>query len=621
MLKEYVVNLGLDALKDRLAEPADNLKVRQRLEKYIEIAIQDNFGVTYEEELDFGGLVEYIRGNFLAEVQKRVFASTKKERQAAYDEVVHHAVLYSRAHTEVQRERAVSLISQVMNLVRDFYYDKSNKGLRIVVNQAADDIIERVEEIGTNLKGKIESLEEKMERQGLLSLDQSIALLKEGDLKAVEGKVNDFMQHIGIEHPLADFYKYEMVSDKGQYRMRSVPINEEAYIQYPPKYVCTGTVKVGERFVKGINQSLFDYSYRHQVPITFNVKTAKKMLGVKDDPSTYDAEQMVGRTIEYTPEPFPEGHPYKLLVDGKVVCDYIWLRTEEITDDHKIIFSNAEQEKRDVDISFVVSTPNVELKTKSSSSLGGERALVVNEFVDMLARTDKKNVRIDFTFRATEPVNNQKHLKFLRILYALNCGERMSLISLEGGEIFIESGLTGVNYDLMFSSWEEDIAFFEKLVDIENFFDKRIVLPGEIQPEEMRTIDKLCALVRDQKYPEGWSDLNLTEPITSELRASLMAMEDKLFVLTDARFLEIELFEEVYGMQILHQFSPVRLDDMDKLKDKLAVLDDGDPIRIRFVPGEESGRGKSYLMRDNRYIEVDKGTELVLKGSAIVEHE
>lgn len=75
---DYVVSLGLEAVKDRIQTKHESRQVCDRLKAFILRQKKINWNCTREEEIDFGGLIEYIQTSFLEDVQMRLFGNKKE---------------------------------------------------------------------------------------------------------------------------------------------------------------------------------------------------------------------------------------------------------------------------------------------------------------------------------------------------------------------------------------------------------------------------------------------------------------------------------------------------------------------------------------------------------------
>ena len=88
---DYVVSLGLEAVKDKVKTEWEAKQVGDRLKNFISRQQMINWNCTREEELDFGGLAQYIQTDLLDDVQVRLFGN-RKERGMARKSIIHYHV-------------------------------------------------------------------------------------------------------------------------------------------------------------------------------------------------------------------------------------------------------------------------------------------------------------------------------------------------------------------------------------------------------------------------------------------------------------------------------------------------------------------------------------------------
>lgn len=83
MIKEYLTELALDAGKVWFENQIDEKKLRCALLDYIEKQRKYNEICDFAEELDFQGIIEYVKLNLLDDVNKWLFALNKQDRGRA----------------------------------------------------------------------------------------------------------------------------------------------------------------------------------------------------------------------------------------------------------------------------------------------------------------------------------------------------------------------------------------------------------------------------------------------------------------------------------------------------------------------------------------------------------
>ena len=71
-LFDGIVGLGIDAGKNGIKKEFDQYKLKKALREFVEHNSQIRNADSFDEEIDYEGLVKYIRSNFLDEVPERI---------------------------------------------------------------------------------------------------------------------------------------------------------------------------------------------------------------------------------------------------------------------------------------------------------------------------------------------------------------------------------------------------------------------------------------------------------------------------------------------------------------------------------------------------------------------
>ena len=125
---EFVANIGLAAVKDKLNDAVAEKCARDRLLSYLTQQNSLNFSVSLDEEIDFGGLAEYITEELIDDVKKR-FWGNRKERGQAREQILQKACSYASANTSLSRERTIKIVGTSVDVLRKFYRNKTNRDL------------------------------------------------------------------------------------------------------------------------------------------------------------------------------------------------------------------------------------------------------------------------------------------------------------------------------------------------------------------------------------------------------------------------------------------------------------------------------------------------------------
>ena len=299
MIREYFIELGINVAKSKIIDIKKQQDIRNRLDAFIDKKLDENYKCTLEEELDFGGLIEYISDSFLDDMEKRLFGNLR-ERRSAHKNIVDKAIAYSQSKNALSRKRATKLISDAMCILRDFYRVRRNKELLFVAAEIEDTILSEMSEEHHQQTNTILKRLEAMEKTNLcardvVSVEKGLELVGNGHISTIEEKMTQFTNAMSSGHVLFPHYGFQLNTVDGRIKYQSVPLSKEAAKEYPPTVKCLGTVRIGSGYLKEIN------------PATVL------------DPVQHDAEELIGEEITIPPKPFPPAFPCSISFDDEVV--------------------------------------------------------------------------------------------------------------------------------------------------------------------------------------------------------------------------------------------------------------------------------------------------------------
>lgn len=558
IVKEYIIELGLEVVKDKLLEEEHRIAARERLKTFIEKQTKINYHCTIDEELDFEEISKYIMGDLFEDVKIRLFGNDK-ERHIARQTIVDKAVDYSQAKTKLSRKRAVELVTAAMDILRNFYKSKVNKDLLFITGQIADTVIEQeqkmeqyVGEVGNRV---IREVKRTVEGNAPLSIEKGVKLLKQGEFEQVEEGIETFLNAIGTSHSLYPNYRYEMEYIGGKPHFISKPLSQEALSKYPPKIVCSGTMQINGKEVNPLKEDIFGYAYRHQFPITLNIMSAQKFLGDVIDPAQYEATNLIGKTIVVPPKPFPAALPSSIAIDDEVLFEYVLLRTQEILEDGICIISNSEQENTAFRI-----TIRLNLRTKDTTY----------------------NINI-------QNPNNEERLQYARFFKKAFNGSNITIKVLSLNEPLAYGKLGKIDYHCDFKTIDEEVEFWENIVAIEKYLDREIDVPRDIYEKDIDTIDYWTTLLRGEEWSGTWENMQFSMKLTEEFRERILEMEDEVFNYCYIGSVNASLFNEIYEIPVSRTFMSIKYLDLKKLKQKVEILDIGDTVKVELISATDEG--------------------------------
>lgn len=533
---DYVTDFGVELIKDKINNEREKNEIRNRLASYIKREQSINFDCTPEEEIDFGGLIQYIQTNFLDDAQLRIFGN-KEERDRAREDIKTKAIINAKANNSLSQERAIKMIETAVDILYNFYNSAQNKDLRLMATQIENTVIDQADEIKEIIKEGIST-----------SIDKNVSLMKKGEISEVEDKVKTMLNTLGCTHNL--YLDYQLVYDSEKNIFYSKPLSKEALEKYPPRISCTGTVEMNGKNIDTIDVETINYANRHQYPLKLNVVTAKKMLGDIVDPVQHEAEELMGTSIIIPPKPFPKAFPCSISINDAVMFDYILFRIEEILDDETIIMTNREQENYPFKLKLTI---NVQLQS------------------------------MDLSIYKNNPTNEET-LHYLEFLVRGKIGEIISIKILSLGEELGRGKLDCLNYNTDFGSIENEVAFYEKLVAIEHHFYRTISVPKEIEYCDFKMISYLYALINGDECKDECASFSIQLPVTEQLRQIILESNNKKSSLSYVGTIYVPIFNEMYEIAIIKTFESVVYDNLEKLKKLVELLDIGDEIKLKFLP-------------------------------------
>lgn len=534
---DYVTDFGVELIKDKINNEREKNEIRNRLASYIKREQSINFDCTPEEEIDFGGLIQYIQTNFLDDAQLRIFGN-KEERDRAREDIKIKAIINAKANNSLSQERAIKMIETAVDILYNFYNSAQNKDLRLMAAQIENTVIDQADEIKEIIKEGIST-----------SIDKNVSLMKKGEISEVEDKVKTMLNTLGCTHNL--YPDYQLVYDSEKNIFYSKPLSKEALEKYPPRISCTGTVEMNGKNIDTIDVETINYANRHQYPLKLNVVTAKKMLGDIVDPVQHEAEELMGTSIIISPKPFPKAFPCSISINDAVMFDYILFRIEEILDDETIIMTNREQE-------------NCPFKMKLSINV--------------------KLQCMDLSIQKNNNITNEETLHYLKFLLRGKTGGIISIKILSLRKELGSGKLDCLNYDTGFGSVENEVAFYEKIVAIEHHFYRTISVPKEIEYCDFKMISYLYALINGDECKDECASFSIQLPVTEQLRQIILESNNKKSSLSYVGTIYVPIFNEMYEIAIIKTFESVVYDNLEKLKKLVELLDIGDEIKLKFLP-------------------------------------
>ena len=553
---DIIKDIGITAVTDKFGAYCESKEISSRLENYLQMKLKENWFASREEEIDFGGLAKYIKGDLIDDVSLRLFG-TKEQRGEARQRIMDKAALYAaQEHSRISQERAKKLVADSLDILRDYFHNNIPREQRQLAGEITDDVCEHVD-------AKTQEIKDEFAETSIMSIDKNVQLLRNGNIRELEENLTLFMNSLGAQHELAPWYGCKLHTIGNRTTLISVPKHPDAHKMYPPSIKGIAKLKLEGVDHEFATSNVFDYANRHQMKIIMTVQEAEKYLGTKRDPFQIEAEQEIGKQYVILPKPFPPAFACKVIGDDKVVIEYLLLRTVEILDDGTYIVTNDEQKNRPFKVTF-----RLNMQTKS----------------------------VDYSLSADE-FGNQGKLQVLQTIKNLSLCNFVTLFSYEYNHELITGKINSNCYTPIFASIDEDIEFCKKVVNVEKYFDINIKLPQTLTESDIESLYYIAELIRGDVCEFNWETASGEFELNEKIRTAILNAPNKNYTFAIYGHAEIELWGHIYSLDIERICLNAMIDDYDRLQKKIRMLDIGDPIRIKYVPSTSESIAQDRLKK------------------------
>lgn len=548
---DVLASFGIETAKHHFNAKIDEAELRNRLNVYLTKKQNDNDRCSLDEEIDFEGLMEYVEEELIDVVEQRMFNPDRKARERARGDIISVALSYSKASTKKAENRIIKYLDDSMNIIRDFIKTGIPKKYCLWASEIVDAVRSDTEEIATE---QTEQLKEAMEEvavkyRSLVSIEKGMELLETHQYETLNHDLQNLFGSFSVQHPLfpdfgVDYYKSKLISK---------PLTDKAKVYFPPNFKIEAQLRIGDRYFTASDVDPFDFSYRHQVPLVMEISKAVKYLGPVEDPLQFEAHEMTGKEYIAHPPAFPEAFPCAIKVGSDIFYEYVLMRTREILDDGTYVLSNTEQ---GISLYFEV-------------------------------RINPNNPgNPDFNMRVNHG-NNRDLLIFIRFIDALSKDNDLHIYVLSAEEDLIAGHIENVGYNASFPSIEEEIDFLERVCVIEDYFEVSLAVSGNIYQRDFDTVVYISDLVRNDKVEHTWTSFSFSSTINEKTRNSLLEMSGHQMISTVSEC-RLELFGNIIEFKLYREYCDAIVVDYAKMEKKLAVLEDGDTIKITIQPDENN---------------------------------
>lgn len=382
-------------------------------------------------------------------------------------------------------------------------------------------------------------------------------MAQEGRLDVLGDELTDVTDTISAKHALKPYYGFRPQTVNGKQQFVSVPLIEEARKLYPPHFKCNGRAYIGDREISNVTPAIIDYANNHQLPIRLIVEDAYKCLGTHIDQQQCEVEEIIGKEYLLLPKPFPEAMAYSIIIDDVTYYEYILLRTKERFEDGTVVFTNEAQK-----LPFQI--------TIRANPLTGN---------------------VTFTFAITGR-SNSHHLKYSRFLKAAHSNGRLKVHHLESDKNLLEVNCTATESGEYMERLDSEIAFLENMIAIERYFGITIDLPEHITSEEVDCVRYVADIIQGKEIRNGWTKYETSMTVESRTKENIAVSMNKPYSLTYVGSATANIFGHNLTFPFMRTLLSVKLENPEKIIRLLEILDEGDDIKMVFIPGDDTVSGE-----------------------------
>lgn len=131
---------------------------------------------------------------------------------------------------------------------------------------------------------------------------------------------------------------------------------------------------------------------------------------------------------------------------------------------------------------------------------------------------------------------------------------------------------------------DDEIDFLEKITRIEEYFSEIIEVPEKVTSGEWNVIVHLYNLINGE-YRGDMNTVNFTFELSDENRERFLELTDRDYVIAYTAEGVFSVFDKKFILPIFREYKLVKIDNLERLKKKVDILDNGDQLKIVYVPG------------------------------------
>lgn len=410
-------------------------------------------------------------------------------------------------------------------------------------------------------------------------------LIRSGKRQEAVDEFAEVFKQIGKIHPLHPLYIYKPTELGSKIVFEHHPINADIAKQFPIKYrgrfsIIDKDLKAGET----INEFLSRKHFK-QEKVQIDVKYIETWIGEEKiiDPISLEQNAIKEGKWYMLPAPLPPPIRAKLVSTGledNIIIDYLELRTTKINRTDNIgVISNEHQ--KDSPVLF---------------------SLTIKNFFNNDLTTNRFDIDMNFKIREDFERTVVAEIIFLTFLKCSYSNGRMTLSDLEKGVNFFEAQPSNLDTDYDAKTVDERLSLLNDLRLMEHYFCVKFHLPDNMEDEDFRKFEILKAIMDEKEVVTGLKNFNATFNGIDGLKRLIDDAEEKSIKITadSSDQLNINLFgAEINNINMSYTIEDIKIKNPERIKEKIRLFDEGEIIKVEFIPGEKNKLSTRYSVNLN----------------------
>lgn len=412
--------------------------------------------------------------------------------------------------------------------------------------------------------------------------DEIEKLKRQGKYNEVADRIKYLLDFVGTMHPLYPHYRFKPVQFGETTVLEHEPLTPEAVQKYPLSY--RGNFNIPSEQMKGykdINKLIEDAFYK-QEEVEINMLSLTTWLGNHPvETPNLDESLKEGKWV-ILPNPLPEPLKLKLYLKGEsdvTIADYLEMSISGREANEFVFIDNSKQENSKLLISIKLPIKNETGKEYGQSS------------------SAKINVKIKHEFQSNVEANRDL-LQFL--ILATEGNHTLIFKNLQENKDFIVA--PKFSFDGPMENLEKDYIFIERLYKIENHYNVTFNIPEKMDRDDWEVIEILEHGIENKPINKKLENMTVDITVKETVKNIIEIFEDdevkKIMIERSGPEARLEFFDVKIPIEKVQTiYNSLKVDDINRLKKKFELMDEGETLRITLIPGEDNEYNEYYYFK------------------------